>query len=87
MTLFADNDDKNAEISHEIGGWTNRWRFFPGDNRGTVGDVTSWRTVKLELDANTEVKFYVDGDLKYTTDSSKSSGYLRFPKVCFNADL
>jgi hypothetical protein len=52
-----------------------------------MGDVTSFRDIKLELDSGTGVKFYIDGDLKYTTSSNLNNGYLRFPKGCVNSEV
>ena len=86
MTLFATSDNKNADISLEIGdGYYSgdQWRFNPGDNRGNAGTVYRiWRKVKLELDNSNNVKYYIDDDLKYTTTSTKKQGKLRFIAGC-----
>ena len=82
MSLFAGNANKNGEISLEIGGWATQWRFYPGDNRGEMGSVESWRKVKLELDSSNGVKYYIDDSLKYTTESVKTEGRLRFVAGC-----
>ena len=82
MSLFAQNSGKNTEISLEIGGWRTKWRFFPGDNRGEMGSVDNWRKVKLELDSSEGVNYFIDGDLKYTTTSSRNEGKLRFIAGC-----
>ena len=82
MSLFARNNGKNTEVSLEIGGWGTKWRFFPGDNRGEMGSVTNWRKVKLELDSSDGVNFFIDGDLKYSTTSSRNEGKLRFIAGC-----
>ena len=82
MSLFATNNDKNADISLEIGGWGTKWRFFPGDDRGEMGPVDNWRKIKLELDANDNVQYYVDDDLKYSTTCQKNNGKLRFIAGC-----
>ena len=81
MTLFASGNGKNDEISLEIGSWGTKWRIFPNDNHGDIGSVVDFRKVKIEVNAENTVKFFIDGTLRYTTTSSKSSGYLRFPKV------
>ena len=82
MTLFAQNNGKNTEISLEIGGWTTLWRFFPGDDRGEMGSVSNWRKVQLELDATNGVKYYIDNSEKYSTTSEKNEGKLRFVAGC-----
>ena len=82
ISLFAINNDKNGDISMEIGGWATKWRIFPGDNRGEMGSVENWRKVKLELDETNNVNYYVDDDLKYTTSSEKTEGKLRFIPGC-----
>ena len=82
MTLFAKNGGINSEISLGIGHWNTKWRFFPGDNRGVMGSIEDWRKVKLELDETNNVKYYVDGELKYSTQSSKNTGKLRFVAGC-----
>ena len=82
MSLFALNRGKNTEISLEIGGWRTAWRFFPGDNRGQMGPVDKWRKVKLELDSSNGVNYIIDGDLKYSTTSSRNEGKLRFIAGC-----
>ena len=82
MTLFAQDSGRNTEISLEIGGWSTRWRFFPGDDRGEMGSVVNWRKVKLELDSSVGVNFFIDDDLKYSTTSSRNEGKLRFVAGC-----
>lgn len=82
MTLFAADNDKNADISLEIGGWGTEWRFFPDDNSGEMGSVENWRKVKLDLDETDNVNYYVDDALKYSTTSEKSNGTLRFIAGC-----
>ena len=84
MSLFAKSIDKNADISLEIGGWRTKWRFFPGDNRGEMGEVENWRKVKLWLDDTINVNYYVDNTNipKYTTTSKKKEGKLRFISGC-----
>ena len=82
MTLFAPDSSKNEGISLEIGGWGTKWRFFPGDNQGEMGSVSSWRKVKLELDSSEGAHFYIDEVQKYSTNSSLKSGKLRFVAGC-----
>ena len=82
MTLFAQNGGKNSDISLEIGGWATKWRFFPGDNRGEMGSVSQWRKVKLELDNNNGIKYYIDNVQEYSTISEKTEGKLRFVGGC-----
>ena len=82
MTLFAQDSGRNTEISLEIGGWSTKWRFFPGDDRGEMGSVVNWRKVKLELDSSVGVNFFIDDDLKYSTTSSRNEGKLRFVAGC-----
>ena len=87
MSLFATSDGKNNDISLEIGGWANKWRFFPGDNRGDMGTVTDYRKVKLVADINGAVDYYIDDQLKYTTTSTRASGYLRFIPGCVSMKI
>ena len=82
MSLFAAGDGMYDDISLEIGGWSNKWRFFPGDNQGDMGSVTDYRKVKLEVDINGKVDYYVDDQLKYTTTSTRQFGYVRFIPGC-----
>lgn len=80
MTLF-DNGGVHCDqdISVFIGVWNTKYLTFPGGGYGDSGVVNEeFRSVRLELDSETGVKFFLDSDLIGTTTSPKSSGYLRF---------
>ncbi|EOD23735.1 hypothetical protein EMIHUDRAFT_367927 [Emiliania huxleyi CCMP1516] len=83
MSLFADSDSKNDIISFEIGGWGNILRIFPGDNRQTIGTITSYRTVQIEVTGG-QARFSLDGTLKYTASVSETRGKVRFISGCTN---
>ena len=92
MTLFATNGEKDTPISLQLGGWATKWAFFPGccemtNSIGEMGSVTIWRKVKLVLDSETSVKFYIDEELKYTTDFSGKEGKLRFIAGCVGMNV
>lgn len=82
MSLFADNANKNGDISLEIGYWGSKWRIFPGDDKGEMGPADRWRKVKMELDDSNGVKFYIDDSEKHSTTSGKTEGKLRFIPGC-----
>ena len=88
MTLFAEDNGKNTEISVEIGASSVRWILYPGNNRGQLANVgnkrgvLTWRTVKLELDDSERVDFHIDNEHRYNDTSTRKEGKLRFVAGC-----
>jgi hypothetical protein len=81
-TFFAMDDGKNSGVSYELGGWTNKARFFPDDWREVTGSVTDWRKCRLSISGSGVVKFWLDDSLLYTTSTTLTSGTMRFHGGC-----
>jgi len=77
MTLFD-------EITVTLGYRKTKWRFMPGGKEGGMGNASYWRKVKLDLDNNNRVHYYIDnivnieGEARYI----RTAGQLQFDAGC-----